>query len=270
MIDTAQFLWIGDRLSTIERLALSSFVSNCYRVDLYVYGDIQGVPSGVNICDAAQIVPQCEVFASPGVKGLSYASFSDYFRYVLLLKKGGWWFDLDMVCYRRLPPPRNFLVASTWEGSYGQCASNCAIWAEPSDGRIAWLVDQCRMILHSGKPVEFCSLGPFLIQKLIADYSLSECVAPWYEFCPFPWRTIKRLALRTNRDVLADSLRDIKYRCLELVDSDFKAGHIRRGTRAIHLHNEIWALDGLGKDESYHPLSVIENLKRRYLEGVAS
>src|SRR5205809_258622 len=52
-----QTLWIGPRLSTLERLSLTSFVENGHRVHFYSYGPVEGIPTGVKQRDARAIVP---------------------------------------------------------------------------------------------------------------------------------------------------------------------------------------------------------------------
>ena len=62
LIKTVQGLWIGGSLSKIEQLSIASFLKNGCDYDLYVYSDVANVPAGVTIKDAAQIIPQSEIF----------------------------------------------------------------------------------------------------------------------------------------------------------------------------------------------------------------
>ena len=45
---------------------------------------------------------------------------------------------------------------------------------------------------------------------------------------------------------------------------EFRAGYIRKQTRAVHLHNEIWRNSGLNKNEIYHQGSLVGGLQRKY------
>lgn len=97
-------LWIGNTLSLVELLCLHSFIAHGHEFHLWVYEPLQNsLPSQVIIEDAAQIISKEEVFSYKNRnqfghgKG-SYAGFSDIFRYKLLLQKGGWWSDMDVVC----------------------------------------------------------------------------------------------------------------------------------------------------------------------------
>jgi hypothetical protein len=196
--------------------------------------------------------------------GQSFASFADLFRLELLLQRGGWWFDMDMVCIRHLPPPKQLTFASTWEGEWGQCAVNCAMWCLPGDPCLNELGLRAQSIIQSGE-VAFGSLGPFLLQALVCENNLEAHIAPWWEFCPYPWRLVHRLAQRNTKAFVIDQFRAVKHRSLQLIDPLFKAAYVRSGSRALHLHNEIWKASSLGKDEAYFPLCPIERYKRQYL-----
>ena len=89
------------RASSVSNL---SFVACEHRFVLWLYGPLEhNVPPGVEIRDAAQIVPRDRVFCyKAGMRPGSYAGFSDLFRYKLLYDLGGWWSDLDAVCLRPL------------------------------------------------------------------------------------------------------------------------------------------------------------------------
>ncbi len=97
-------LWIGEQLSLMEQLTLRSFVTCGHRFVLWVYGKLaHDVPSGVDLQDAAKIVPRDRVFCyKSGFRPGSYAGFSDLFRYKLLYDCGGWWSDLDVACLKPL------------------------------------------------------------------------------------------------------------------------------------------------------------------------
>ncbi|MEQ9425969.1 MAG: glycosyltransferase [Cyclobacteriaceae bacterium] len=101
-------LWVGNKLSYIEILTLSSFVKHGHSFNLWVYEDIETpIPCGVSLKDANEIIGGDQIFyyKNPNQykhgKG-SIAGFSDIFRYMLLYKKGGWWVDMDVTCIKPL------------------------------------------------------------------------------------------------------------------------------------------------------------------------
>jgi hypothetical protein len=101
---TVHGLWIGTRLSLMEQLTLRSFVACGHHFVLWLYEPLEhDVPPGVEVCDAAKIVPRERVFCyKAGPRPGSYAGFSDLFRYKLLYDCGGWWTDLDVACLKPL------------------------------------------------------------------------------------------------------------------------------------------------------------------------
>jgi hypothetical protein len=104
--DTVQSLWVGERLSRIETLSIASFLAHGHRFHLYTYGDVGNVPTGVELRDAGELIPEREVFQVNG----SLAIFADWFRQQLLYARGGYWVDLDMVCLRPLDFPDAIVV----------------------------------------------------------------------------------------------------------------------------------------------------------------
>jgi hypothetical protein len=264
MAEAAQFLWLGE-LSLMEQLCLKSFVDHGYDVHLYAYGDALGVPEGVIVKDASEILGPEYIFKydKEGFAYGTYACFADQFRYHLLYQKGGWWFDMDFVALKRLSAPKDILFASTWEGQWGECALNCAMWCAPGDDRMKWLRDECDSVVKKSDMIHG-ETGPFLIQRLVRDKNLQNNVAPWWKFCPIPWRMIKRTAYRRNLEWGIDKLRLARQVWRERTRADFRAGYIRQGTAAVHLHNEFWKHAGMDKDIVYHPWSLVGKLQRRH------
>jgi len=62
MRDLIQSLWIGPRLSTMERLCISSFLANGHRFQLYLYEETEGIPPGTEVRDAKRILPASRIF----------------------------------------------------------------------------------------------------------------------------------------------------------------------------------------------------------------
>lgn len=96
-METIQTLWIGNKLSKIERLSLISFIKNGHEVHLYCYENVKNIPEGVKVLDANEVVHEDDIFkAHPE----SYGAFSDLFRHTLLFLKGGCWVDTDVICLK--------------------------------------------------------------------------------------------------------------------------------------------------------------------------
>lgn len=89
---------------------LSTFLTNGIDVDLYTY-DVKNIKKLVkdnsfNILDAREILD-----ASVGKKFTVYGVLANHFRYLLLLKKGGWWVDSDCICLSEPKCDKDFLLA---------------------------------------------------------------------------------------------------------------------------------------------------------------
>jgi len=96
MLPVIQSLWIGNELSLLEQLVISSFLANGHEFHLYVYAPIACIPDGTLIKDANVILKKKEIFTCNG----SYALFADWFRWKLLNRMGGYWVDMDVVCLK--------------------------------------------------------------------------------------------------------------------------------------------------------------------------
>lgn len=99
MLKPIHALWIGDRLSKLEQMCARSFVAHGHQFNLYTYSDLAGLPQGVNLRDARDILPESAVYRSDGGR---LSSFSNYFRWAVLQKHGGFYVDMDVVCLKPL------------------------------------------------------------------------------------------------------------------------------------------------------------------------
>jgi hypothetical protein len=93
-------LWIGERLGPIERACLRSVLRQGHALTLYCYRPPDAVPEGVELADAAEVLPQDQIITH--AKG-SVALFSDRFRYELQRRGLGGWLDTDVYLMRPLP-----------------------------------------------------------------------------------------------------------------------------------------------------------------------
>ena len=105
-----QGLWIGPELSAMEQLSIASFLKNGHEYHLYVYKEMKNVPGGCVLRDANEILPGARVFQYQQYP--SYAGFANFFRYKLLLERGGWWADTDVICLKTLDFPETQVFAS--------------------------------------------------------------------------------------------------------------------------------------------------------------
>jgi mannosyltransferase OCH1-like enzyme len=229
-----QGLWIGPTLSVMEKLSITSFLRNGHEYHLYTYNELPDVPAGTIIKDATEILPASAIFQYKDRP--SYAGFANYFRYKLLLERGGWWADTDVVCLRPFDFPDEHVFSSELSSGV-QFVASCVIKA-PKQSEVmayAWSVCQAKV---PGKLV-WGETGPKLMCEVVKEHQLDKFQKPYYTFCPVSeWRKILEPQVA-----------------------------IHPAAYAIHLWNEEWRLANQDKNGRYHRHCIYELLKGRYLNG---
>lgn len=101
-------LWIGEYLSDIELLTISTYIAQGHEFNLWLYNSLKTpLPQGTVVKNANEILPASKIFRYKYAnkyghgKG-SVSGFSDIFRYKLLYEHGGWWTDMDVTCLHPL------------------------------------------------------------------------------------------------------------------------------------------------------------------------
>jgi mannosyltransferase OCH1-like enzyme len=232
-----QGLWIGSALSAMERMSINSFLVNGHEYHLYVYDDVKQVPDGAVIKDGNEILPSSMIFLYRDYA--SYSGFSNFFRYKLLLDKGGWWADTDLICLKPFDFQEEHVFAS--EIIHDEVLITSGVIKAPADSRAmqyAWQVCQTK----NPQQLVWGETGPKLMAEIVREFSLEAYVKPSTVFCPLSvldWHQVRE------------------------PDGDFRFAET---THAIHLWNEAWRRTGYDKNRSYHPDCLYEKLKRKYLD----
>jgi glycosyltransferase involved in cell wall biosynthesis len=176
-----QSLWVG-KLSTMERLCIRSFIVNGHDFHLYTYDQLENVPAGCVVKDANEIVPKSDISKFKYIQ-----QFADYFRYALLLKQGGWWVDMDVVCLR----PFNFSEDYVFVESTGPVNEglNFAVIKVPTPNcpLVKACFDAAESFRAHWRTMEFQAIGPNLWAKKINDLALTEYIKPIDMFDPIHW-----------------------------------------------------------------------------------
>ena len=234
-MDTIQSLWIGNTLSTMERLCMKSFLANGHPFNLYVYAPVLGVPEGVQVLDANEILPR-EI-----IKEFNYtAQFSDYFRYMLVYHMGGWWVDTDIVCLR----PFDFKEDTVVSGADG-CIHNSPFKAPEDSKWLGYALDRIDACRADWKKLDWAGLGGPLLSEAAKHHPVP--VVNQYLFDPF------QNSSGYQRYVQSDLV----------LPADFDEMY------SVHLHHAMWTLSlggapRLDPDAKYPDTSLYETLKRRY------
>lgn len=236
MSDVIQTLWIGPSLSSMERLSLRSFLANGHEVHLYTYGDVAGVPNGTVLRDANEILPASRIFQYRDFA--SYAGFSNYFRYRLLLLRGGWWIDTDMICLRPLTGFAGDHVFGAERHEDTVYITSGVIKAPPGSPAMEWAWQTCDA--RDPATIRWGETGPRLVAEAVQRFDLASAVEPPESFCPLGYAEWDRVLDPEAPPLLGD------------------------GAYTVHLWNDMWRRAGRDKDARYGEGCLYERLRGRY------
>jgi hypothetical protein len=181
-----QSFWHGS-ISPIERLCLKSFLDHGHEPHVYSFEQLRGLPSGVISKDAASILPRSEYFTYKSGPGSgSPSAFANRFRYALLVAKGGWWIDMDVLCLSTKLPSGPLWFAREDNKNY-----NVAILR--SDAGHPLFITCDKATNDSGQSIAWGVTGPRLFTKYVNSLGYQEFAAPasaayavrWQDACHF-------------------------------------------------------------------------------------
>jgi hypothetical protein len=226
-----QSLWIGP-LSPLEQMCMASFVARGHEFHLYAYQRPDGVPAGVQVLDAAEILPPATVFCNCRGRGKgSYAGFADLFRYKLLWQRGGWWVDADVFCLR----PFHFAAPYVF-GAEDKPVANGVIKAPAGCELMRRCYEEAARYDHQS--VVWNELGD-IFSNAVLGLGLASSVLPPQVFSPIPFYEI------------------VDYVCGR------RQFTVSPESYGIHLYNEMWRRKGLNKYRRYPAQSIFEQLRQR-------
>lgn len=237
-----QGLWIGTELSVMEQLSISSFIGNGHDYHLYVYDDVKYIPAGTIVMDASEILPSSRIFRykhSP-----SYAGFANFFRYKLLLERGGWWADTDVICLRAFDFADDYVFSTEIDHRGREVVASCVIKAAPGSEVMSYAWHVCQR--KNPARLVWGETGPRLMAKAVKKLRLDKFKTSHQTFCPVDY----------------EEWHKVLQPGFELVRKE--------GTYAIHLWNEMWRAAGQDKNAPYHPNCLYEKLKRTFAPSAAA
>ena len=232
-----QSLWVGDALSTMERLSIASFLAQGHDFHLYVYQTVANVPKGASILDARDVLPESMIFQYQD--RASYSGFSNYFRYKLLLDRGGWWVDTDAVCLRPFAFTEEYVFSSEITRAGQSTPTSGYIKAPVGSEAMAFAWDQC--LGKDPGQLKWGETGPRLVAEVVRRYAMNDFVQDFQVFAPVGHYDWKRIIEPGWTEEFPES------------------------TRAVHLWNERWRQAGQDKDAVYPSDCLYERLKTMYL-----
>ena len=196
-------MWIGPSLGAIERACLKSVLRQGHSLALYCYAPPAGVPDGVELRDAGEILPEdCIVRHKTG----SVALFANWFRYELQRRALGTWLDTDAYLLKPLESEKPYLM-----GEYEPGRINNGVLRIPPDSPLltplislfeeksvpawlpprAWLAAWWRLgsTGRSGlADMPWGSAGPLALTALAKRYGLGHLADPPEVLYPARWQ----------------------------------------------------------------------------------
>jgi hypothetical protein len=226
-----QSVWLGPRLSTMEQLCIRSYQAHGHEFHLYTYEDVEGVPEGTVIKDGRDIW-----LVNPDYYP-SVICVSDFFRYRMLISKGGWYVDMDTVCLRPLDFECDYVFAAEdvlEDGSFLVC--NNIIKAPAGSWFLWYLLGKLSGIDLSKWSWAATATGP--MTAALYETGMDGGVFVPGVFNPIYHPHVPEFVSATPFDL-----------------GDAYTHHWWRGG---------WERRGLSTDATYHPDSLYERMKARY------
>lgn len=241
-----QMLWVRGALSNLERLSIVSHLKNGHPVRLFAYEPTPNLPHGAIWEDARAILPESAVFTNPAPAGYGGLSiFSNFFRYNLLLQRGGIWSDCDSVCIKPLifaDDMEHFFgterLANLHEGKPAARVISGVFKAPAGSTVVARALEIAQATDLMRAP--WSSTGPSALHQAVSEFGLAQAILKPETFCPINWWDVS--ALVSGMALLPES------------------------THAVHFWNEMWRRNFLDKNARYDPLCLYERLKAHYLD----
>lgn len=231
-------LWIGDSLGAVERACLRSVMHQGHRLTLYCYRKPIGIPEGIELKDAADILPESSIVRH---RSGSVAPFSDWFRYEILTRGLGTWVDTDMYLLKPLDEHCEYLFGEERPGIINNAVLRLPCGSPlltellaPFSGTVpTWLAARHRLTsglrkwLRGGVDVgemPWGTTGPAALTAAAAKFGLSSLALPSTVFYPVPWERAQWIvdpAIDVGKLVTSDTvgihlwnecIRDIKER----------------------------------------------------------
>lgn len=160
--------WYGPRLNFWAHACLKSFALQGHDVVVYAYSDLD-LPRGVRREDAAQVLPESDVFFYEGGEGRgSVSAFTNQFRYAMLHRFGGYWVDTDVICQKPFPAFDRFTVGR--EDAKG--VGSAILYSPPGEPLLDAAFREARAL---GSGINWGQVGPALVTRLAfsGDYDVS-------------------------------------------------------------------------------------------------
>lgn len=188
-LDAINGFWIGEYLPELSQLSIKSFLKHGHPYYLWSYKKYKNLPEGCELKDASEIVSKKIYdiwFDNINNKPKHiYQTFSNYFRYNLIYKYGGFWCDMDFIALKPLIYT-DYLFTSISDiklrkenkhlkkilGNYGNIA-NGVFKAKKNDDFLIEIIKEINPLAIIGNfPKVFGMWGTVIFSRKIIKYNL--------------------------------------------------------------------------------------------------
>lgn len=241
-------LWVRGHLGMLERLSIVSHQKNGHPVRLFSYEAIPNLPAGTIWEDARAILPEAEMLGiAARTRHAGWPIVSNFFRYRLLLERGGIWSDCDSVCLKPFGFAADMAhffgseLLRQHEGGKAMARIITGVIKAPAGSAVIARALEIAQGLDLAQ-APWGSTGPAALHSAVMDTGMQQAILGPMYFCPVNWWDIGQLVAPE----------------IHLLPED---------AHAVHFWNEMWRRNFLDKEASYPPLSLYERLKRHYLDA---
>ena len=246
-------LWVGGSLGPVERACMRSVLRQGHSLALFCYREPAGVPAGVALRDASEVLPETNIFMH---RSGSPALFADWFRLELQKQALGTWVDADMYLLAPIELAKPYLLAEEEPGLI-----NNAVLRLPSDcPMLPRLIEPFErgttpewLPWHSYLPAKLRELvrgradlarmpwgstGPYALTKLARRFGLHSLAVPPDVFHPVNWRNAEWILDSRQRVEDVSTERTVGLHLWNHCIRNFKSLTPPRGSFLERLHAE--------------------------------
>ena len=190
--EVANFFWHGNPLSIYEICCLKSFVKHNWIVNLWSFDKNVNVPDNVNVCDASNFykIEDIQTFTQQGKQGC-IAAFSDAFRYKVLQKYQGWWFDTDCICLKDQSEfftlTQNKRIVAGYENNRRDINGAILNFVDSDLASLALSMME-KTLIEKNRSISWGEIGPKLITELVKNKNLEDEIFPQNYFYPIHYK----------------------------------------------------------------------------------
>jgi hypothetical protein len=179
-METANFYWDGE-MSNLEKNCIKSFVINGFKVKLWSYNGL--IVEGAESCDANLVLDKSYINKNDikqqhdfiSIEKCKIAAFSDIFRFRLIAKYGGWWFDTDCFCLKDVSEFTKIKFSHDLVSFYEETDSiACGVFYIKKGAIVSSLIiEEFNKLLEieKGNVSEWATFGPKFFTNFINKYN---------------------------------------------------------------------------------------------------